>query len=102
MTEKLKIRERGERIHLQHIKPKTRSNGRAVLEIFEFNETEKPKESRGEHMQVHKHPISYHPFHSSDGFAIRYKKISSNSKAVLDILQFEEPCNLIGRYRFKP
>jgi len=83
------IRDRGELILLQHIKPKTRSNGRAVLEIFEFDETEKPKESWGKHTPVHEHPIFYHSFHSSDGFAITYKKSAQTIKPFLRYCNFK-------------
>ena len=54
------------------MKPKTRSNRPAVLEISEFEKTEKPKNSWEEHMHVHEHPIIYHPSHSSDGFTMKY------------------------------
>ncbi len=73
------IRETGELILSQHIKTKTRSNGRAHLDIFEFDKTEKPKYSWEEHMPVHEHPIIYHPSHSSDGFTMKYNlKIQSD------------------------
>ena len=35
-------------------------------------------------------------------FYNKIQKISSKGQAVLDMLQFKEPCNLIGWYRFKP
>ena len=68
------IRETGELTLSQHIKTKTKSNGRAHLEIFEFDKTEKRKNSWEEHMHVYEHRIIYHPSHSSDGFTMKYKK----------------------------
>ena len=85
------IRETGELILSQHIKTKTRTNGRAHLDIFEFDKTEKPKSSWEEHMHVHEHPIIYHQFHSSDGFAITYKK---SAQTVKPFLRY---CNLKNR-----
>ena len=66
------IRETGKLTLSQHIKKETKSNSRAHLEIFEFEKTEKPKNSWVEHMHVHEHPIIYHPSHSSDGFTMKY------------------------------
>ena len=66
------IRETGELTLSQHIKTKTKSNGRAHIEVFEFEKTEKPKNSWVEHMHVHEQPIIYHPSHSSDGFTMKY------------------------------
>ena len=96
------IRETGELTLSQHIKTKTKSNGRAHLEIFEFDKTEKRKKIMG---RTHactwtSNYLSSIPFFG--WFYNKIQKLSSKGQAVLDMLQFEEPCNLIGRYRFKP
>ena len=85
------IHETGELILSQHIKTQTRSNVRAHLDLFKFDKTEKPKSSWEEHMHVHEHPIIYHQFHSSDGFAITYKK------SALTVKPFLRYCNLKNR-----
>ena len=93
------IHETGELILSQHIKTKTRSNVRAHLDLFEFEKTEKPKSSWEEHMHVHEHPIIYHQFHSSDGFAITYKKSALTVEPFLRNLNLTKPKNqkIMGR-----